>query len=126
MNDGSGIKKKKGLLKEWSLLLETFQEENQIKQKFLKTVKNKILKSTDLNQRSFDLSQKRKEIYLKIESIKNKIDFLIQRIENRQLVYLKSDDIEQEIQILNHEGDLLSNQLVSIDLESKELRVVVS
>lgn len=115
MNDGSS-----SLRQEWSILIQSFIEEDDPE-----TLKNKeeLLSLEEIQAYSRLLSQKRKALNRQIENIKSTIHEKNLTIENLVLVKSDTADILNEIEKLNEQGELLSQDLLKLDQKARSLRI---
>jgi uncharacterized coiled-coil DUF342 family protein len=132
MNDGSSNGKNKSLRSEWSILVQSFVEDELIEeavdknQKLIGQLKSQGLAFEDLKAYSKQLSVERKSINNQIEDIKNSIDDKHQTIENLILVKSDTSDVLAEIEELNRLGEQLSKKMSQIEKKSKSLRLAES
>lgn len=132
MNDGSSNVKNKSLRSEWSILVQSFVEDELIEnavdknQKLIGQLKSQGLTFDDLKAYAKHLSIERKSINNQIEDIKNTIDDKHQTIENLILVKSDTSDVLAEIEELNSLGEQLSKKMSQIEKKSKSLRLVES
>jgi chromosome segregation ATPase len=110
----------KGLRAEWSLLVHSFLEENaqpalidQLKASELSIEEIKVIKK--------ELSSKRKKMNQSIEKIKIKIEQVSSVIENLALVGSDPAGLLKEIDFLSHEGEKISEEVMSLDHKIKKL-----
>ena len=115
MSDGPS-----SLRQQWSILIQSFIEEDDPE-----TLKNKeqMLSLEEIKAYSRLLSERRKSINQQIEEIKLLIDERNLTVEN--LILVKSDTAEvlKEIEDLNQQGEVLSQELLKLDQKSRSLRI---
>lgn len=132
MNEGDSLEKNKSLLSEWSILIQSFVEEdfaenlNHKNQKLIGQLKSQGLTFDDLKAYAKYLSVERKSINNQIEDIKKAIDDKQQTIENLILVKSDTSDVLKEIDDLNRLGEQLSKKMNQIEKKSKSLRLAES
>lgn len=132
MNDGSGSIKNKSLRSEWSILVQSFVEDDSVEdttdknQKLIGKLKSQGLTFEDLKAYAKHLSIERKSINNQIEDIKNSIEDKNQTIENLILVKSDTSDVLAEIDELNQLGEQLSKKMNQIEKKSKSLRLAES
>lgn len=132
MNDGSGKGKNNSLRSEWSILIQSFVEEDSVEDisdknhNLIGQLKSQGLTFQDLKAYAKHLSMERKSINNQIEAIKNSIDNKHQTIENLILVKSDTSNILAEIEALNEQGEQLSNKMTQIERKSKSLRLAES
>lgn len=132
MNDGSGKEKNNSLRTEWSILIQSFVEEDSVEdtadknQKLIGHLKSQGLTFQDLKAYSKHLSVERKSINNQIEDIKNTIEDKHQTIENLILVKSDTSDVLAQIEELNDLGQELSKKMTQIERKSKSLRLAES
>lgn len=123
MNDGSRKVKSSGLRNEWSILIQSFVEDDiESRHTVINQLKEQGLTFEDFQKYSKHLSQQRKSINNQIEDLKNQIDDRYQTIENLILVKSDTTEVLQEIEDLNALGEKLSKQMEQVDQKSKALR----
>ncbi len=115
MNDDSG-----SLRQQWSILINSFIEEDS-EEKLLK-LKSLNLSFDEIQDYSKELSQQRKFLNQKIEHIKEQIDEKYAIIETLQLVKSDISEVVKEIEDLNRQGEVLSQEMVKMERKSKSLR----
>lgn len=132
MNDGSGKEKNKSLRSEWSILVQSFVEDDSTddstdkNHSLIGKLKSQGLTFDDLKAYAKHLSVERKKINNQIEDIKNTIDNKQQTIENLILVKSDTSDVLAEIEELNSLGEQLSKKMNQIEKKSKSLRLAES
>ncbi len=132
MNDGSSGTKNKSLRSEWSILVQSFVEDDSVEdtadknQKLIGKLKSQGLTFEDLKAYAKHLSIERKSINNQIEDIKNSIEDKNQTIENLILVKSDTSDVLAEIDELNQLGEQLSKKMSQIEKKSKSLRLAES
>lgn len=120
MNDG--ISSPKGLRDEWSLLLHSFLEENsEEKFQLLERLKSSDLSDDQIKIIKKDLSSKRKKMNQSIEKIKIKIEQVNAVIENLELVGSDTSGLLKEIDFLSHEGEKISEEMMTLDQKIRKL-----
>lgn len=119
MNDG--ISSPKGLRDEWSLLLHTFLDENSNSEGIIDQLKSSELTSEQIKGMRKDLSSRRKKMNQSIEKIKIKIDQMSSVIENLELVGSDTAGLNKEIDMLNNEGEKISEEVMALDSKIKKL-----
>lgn len=133
MNDGSDSVKNSTLKNEWSILVQSFIEDDLSledpmarSQRMIHRLKSEGLTFQDLKAYAKHLSHERKSVNNQIEEIKQAIEEKHQTIEN--LILVKSDTAEvlKEIEELNGLGQQLSQQMEQINRKVKSLRMVES
>ncbi len=123
--DSSQLPHKQGLKNEWALLVHSFVESSEeVKPTLLERIQKSGLKPADLSLHTKTLSQKRKSLNLQIEAIKSKIDRLIIVSENLELVGSNTDGIHEDIQMLDHEGEKLSEEAILLEKKIKKIREI--
>lgn len=132
MNDGSGKDKNSSLRSEWSILVQSFVEDDSVEditdknQKLIENLKNQGLTFQDLKAYAKHLSAERKSINVQIEDIKNALYNKQQTIENLILVKSDTSGVIAEMDELNDLGEELSKKMTQIERKSKSLRLVES
>ncbi len=123
--DSSQLLHKQGLKNEWALLVHSFVESSEdVKPTLLEKIQKSGLKTADLSLHTKALSQNRKSLNLQIEAIKSKIDRLIIVSENLELVGSSTDGIHEDIQMLDHEGEKLSEEVIALEKKIKKIREI--
>lgn len=122
MNDGSKYLKTNSLLHEWSILIQSFIEEDTPYEKSSQP-KGQRIDFDDIKSYSRHLSQKRKDINKKIEEIKAAIENCQSTLENLILVHSETSAVLNEIEELNHQGEVLSQEMIKIDQKVRSLRI---
>ncbi len=123
--DSSQLPQKQGLKNEWALLVHSFVESSEdVKPTLLEKIQKSGLKPADLSLHTKTLSQNRKSLNLQIEAIKSKIDRLVIVSENLELVGSNTDGIHEDIQMLNHEGEKLSAEVIELEKKIKKVREI--
>jgi archaellum component FlaC len=130
MNDGPKSGKNNSLRSEWSILVQSFVEDDQLAEnaadkthKLIGQLKSQGLTFEDLKAYAKNLSVERKNINNQIEHIKKAIESKQQTIENLILVKSDTSEILAEIEELNHLGEQLSKKMNQVDRKAKTLRL---
>jgi len=124
-NINSGQPISSTLAAEWSLLLHSFAEaDSDQKEKLLNNIKTIGLDANSLKNIKKSLSDQRRQMNQRMESIKTHIDELHAVIENLELVKSDPEDIQKQIHQLIAEGEQISEQVVLIEKELKRIREV--
>ena len=124
-NINSGQPISSTLAAEWSLLLHSFAEaDSDQKEKLLNNIKTIGLDANSLKNIKKSLSDQRRQMNQRMESIKTHIDELHAVIENLELVKSDPEDIQKQIHQLITEGEQISEQVVLIEKELKRIREV--
>ena len=132
MNDGSRNEKNNSLRSEWSILIQSFIEDDVIdlevdkNHKLLDQLKAQGLTFDDLQTYAKHLSVERKSINNRIEDVKKSIENKHQTIENLILVHSETSGVLGEIEALNGLGEQLSKKMSQIEKKSKSLRLAES
>lgn len=119
MNDGS--RSFNGLREEWSLLVHSIIDDTNEPSEKSEKLNLQELSLEQIKSVRSDLSQQKKLLHLKIENIKNRIDLLGSIIENLELVGSDPDQIMIEIQLLNDEGQTISDEIAKLDSKIKKI-----
>ncbi len=123
--DSSQLPQNQGLKNEWALLVHSFVESSEdVKPTLLEKIQKSGLKPADLSLHTKTLSQNRKSLNLQIEAIKSKIDRLVIVSENLELVGSNTDGIHEDIQMINHEGEKLSAEVIELEKKIKKVREI--
>jgi hypothetical protein len=118
MNDGS--RNFSGLREEWSLLVHSIIDDNVQTEKIDKAnLQNLSLDQIKIVKR--ELSDQRKNLNLKIEHIKGRIEHAVSVIENLELVGSDPDEIKSEIEDLNIEGEKISSEIAALDMKLNKI-----
>lgn len=123
MSDGSRDSKTSSLRQEWSILIQSFIEEDSLSSETPVKNKEQILSFEELKTYSRHLSQKRKALNKQIEEIKSNIEERNLTIENLLLVKSDTSETLKEIEKLNQQGEALSQELVKLDQKTRSLRI---
>lgn len=124
-NTHSGQPVSSSLAAEWSLLLHSFAEaDSDQKEKLLNNIKTIGLDANSLKNIKKSLSDQRRQMNQRMESIKTHIDELHAVIENLELVKSDPEDIQKQIHQLIAEGEQITEQVVLIEKELKRIREV--
>ena len=124
-NTNSGQPISSTLAAEWSLLLHSFAEaDSDQKEKLLNNIKTIGLDANSLKNIKKNLSDQRRQMNQRMETIKTHIDELHAVIENLELVKSDQEDIQKQIHQLITEGEQISEQVVLIEKELKRIREV--
>ena len=132
MNDGSRNEKNNSLRSEWSILIQSFVEDEVIElevdknHKLMVQLKAQGLSFDDLKTYAKHLSVERKSINNQIEDVKKSIENKHQTIENLILVHSETSSVLTEIEELNGIGEQLSKKMSQIEKKSKSLRLAES
>ena len=113
MNDGPS--NFGGLQKEWSLLVHSFLDQAPKDKKIISKLNPQALSLDQIGIVKKDLSQQRKILNQKIETINSQIDKLTGIIENLKLVGSETSEFHDEIDLLHLQGEKISNQIYSIE-----------
>ena len=112
--DGSSQKKKsfvEGLKSEWSLLWGTLEPEtSEVDLKEIEPLNAEQLKAI-----SKILSQDRKRVYQKIETLNKEVELNSAKLESLKLVGSESTDTLERLNLLADQGQSLSNELAKLD-----------
>ena len=129
MNDGSDQGNNSNLRREWSILVQSFVEDEQVtidtedkNSHLIENLKSQGLTFEDFKLYSKHLSVERHSLNNQIEEIKKSIEDKQQTIENLVLVSSDPTKIIQEIENLNELGEQLSQKMILIEIKSKNLR----
>ena len=113
------------LAAEWSLLLHSFAEaDSEQKEKLIHNIKSSGLDAMALKAHKKSLSDERKKLNQRMETIKSSIDDLHSIIENLELVKSDPEDIQNQIHQLIIEGEGLSEKVFQIEKEIKRIREI--
>ncbi len=129
MNDGSRNEKNNSLRSEWSILIQSFVEDDVVdlevdkNHKLIAQLKAQGLTFDDLKSYAKHLSVERKSINNQIEVVKKSIESKQQTIENLILVHSETSGVLTEIEKLNGLGKNLSQKMSQIEKKSKSLRL---
>ena len=132
MNDSSRNEKNNSLKSEWSILIQSFVEDDVIElevdrnHKMIEQLKAQGLTFDDLKTYAKYLSVERKSINNQIEDVKKSIENKHQTIENLILVHSETSGVLTEIVELNELGEKLSKNMSQIEKKSKALRLAES
>lgn len=122
MNDG--IISPKGLRDEWSLLLHTFLDDSSETKKsdeMITQMKASPLTLDQIKGMRKDLSSKRKKMNQSIEKLKSKIEQMSNVVDNLELVGSDTTGLVKEINMLNNEGEQISEEIIVLDQKIKKL-----
>ncbi|AGH96465.1 hypothetical protein [Pseudobdellovibrio exovorus] len=122
MNDG--IISPKGLRDEWSLLLHTFLDDSSEAKKsdeMITQMKASPLTLDQIKGMRKDLSSKRKKMNQSIEKLKSKIEQMSNVVDNLELVGSDTTGLVKEINMLNNEGEQISEEIIVLDQKIKKL-----
>lgn len=122
MSEGSRDSKTSSLRQEWSILIQSFIEEDNLSDTPNRN-KEQILSFAEIKAYSRHLSEKRKTLNKQIEEIKETIEERQVTLENLILVKSDTSDILQEIEKLNQQGETLSQELLKLDQKTRSLRI---
>lgn len=119
----SDVSAKKTLRTEWSLLVESFIDDSE-----LEVTKNKLnLKGLSLEfviEQIKELSGQKKILFQKIEKIKNEIEQQQAIHENLLLVGSDTQEINFQLDKLQEQGQLISEEIQKIDEKLKKMRAL--
>jgi len=119
----SDVSAKKTLRTEWSLLVESFIDDSE-----LEVTKNKLnLKGLSLEfvvEQIKELSGQKKILFQKIEKIKNEIEQQQAVHENLLLVGSDTQEINFQLDKLQEQGQLISEEIQKIDEKLKKMRAL--
>jgi len=119
----SDVSTKKTLRTEWSLLVESFIDDSE-----LEVTKNKLnLKGLSLEfvvEQIKELSGQKKILFQKIEKIKNEIEQQQAIHENLLLVGSDTQEINFQLDKLQEQGQLISEEIQKIDEKLKKMRAL--
>lgn len=118
MYDGSSPK---GLRDEWSLLLHSFLDDESQATDLMARVRSQPMSVEQIKLVRKELSSKRKKMNQSIEKIKIKIEQVSTVIENLELVGSETAGLHQEIDFLSHEGEKISEEVLSLDRKIRKL-----
>ena len=110
-----------GLKEEWSLLLHSFLENESNKYSLSAKLKDTTLSFEQMKALKKDLSLRRKKLNQSIEKIKIKIDQVMVVIDNLKLVGSDTTGLLKEIDFLNHEGEKISEEILSLDSKIRKI-----
>ena len=113
MNDGPS--NFSGLQKEWSLLVHSFLDQAPKDKKIISKLNPQALSLDQIGIVKKDLSQQRKILNQKIETINLQIDKLSGIIENLKLVGSETSEFHDEIDLLHLQGEKISSQIYSVE-----------
>ena len=113
MNDGPS--NFSGLQKEWSLLVHSFLDQAPKDKKIISKLNPQALSLDQIGIVKKDLSQQRKILNQKIETINLQIDKLSGIIENLKLVGSETSEFHDEIDLLHQQGEKISSQIHSVE-----------
>ncbi len=123
--DSSRVPEKHGLKNEWSLLVHSFIESSdQEKETVLQKIHKSGLTKSDLKNHTKIFSLARKNLNLRIEKIKSEIDRLSSVTINLELVGSNTESVQQQIDMLNSEGENLSLEVSYIEKKIKKIREI--
>lgn len=124
MEDDSRNSIVKSLKNEWSLFWESIagegDEENTDKLLPLESGTLRVLSLEDLRMITFDLSQNRKVLNQRLESLQKEIELNSAKLESLRLIGAPTEEILQRINELHDQGQRLTHEL---DELNKQLRV---
>lgn len=122
MNDEDHSSPPKGSLKsEWTLLLESFIEDDIPIAKKIKGLPQVFIQETMRN-----LSEQKKSLFQKIESVKEQIEETQTVIENLQLVGSDTQEAFEKIAQLHDEGKNLTELVFDLDKKIKKVRILTN
>ena len=121
MDDGSSKSIVMSLKNEWSLFWESITGDNVPADAF-ETGKLEVLTPAQLQEITRSLSQDRKRIHQKIETLNKELDLNAIKLESLRLVGGPEDDTLRRIVELNDIGQFLSDQLQKLDEKIKATR----
>ncbi|MGZ3748955.1 MAG: hypothetical protein ACXWRE_15835 [Pseudobdellovibrionaceae bacterium] len=111
----------KNLKNEWALFWESIAGEGQVGDAF-ETGKLEVLTRDQLNDIIKALSQDRKQLNQKLESLHKEIELNSAKLESIRLVGGRDEDVLKRINELSDMGQLLSEQLTKLDEKIKLTR----
>ncbi len=108
---------------EWTLLLNSFVNDNEkVEKKDSQKLKELFQSVSHSDDYAKNLSLNKHHFYQKIEDIKVQIDEITQIIENLKLVGSSTDDLNLELDRLNHQGETISLEIHDIESKIKKIR----
>lgn len=116
MGDDSSRSIVKTLKNEWSLLLEVFQGEEKDE------VPLEIIGRDEIKEMTKSLSEDRKKVNQKIESISKEIDLNMAKLESLRLVGAEEESTLNRINELNDLGQSMSEALAKLDAKLRNVR----
>jgi hypothetical protein len=122
MNDDGSRSIVKGLKNEWALFWESIAGEGTSQDAF-ETGKLEVLNADQLHEITKALSQDRKRINQKLESLNKELELNSAKLEGLRLVGGAYDDTIKRISELNDIGQILSEQLHKLDEKIRWTRV---
>ena len=120
MNDYGSHNSQKGTLKsEWTLLLDSFVEEENPKATVIQGLPQEFIQET-----MRDLSEKKHSLFQQIEGVKAQIEETHVVIENLQLVGSDTQDAHDRIADLHEQGAALTETIHTLDKKIKKVRTL--
>lgn len=120
MNDDGSHNSQKGTLKsEWTLLLDSFVEEENPKATVIQGLPQEFIQET-----MRDLSEKKHSLFQQIEGVKAQIEETHVVIENLQLVGSDTQDAHDRIADLHEQGAALTETIHTLDKKIKKVRTL--
>lgn len=124
MGDGSSRSIVKSLKKEWSLLLEVFQGEEE-SEKTANTFNFSNMEALDLDQVreiTKGLTEDRKKLNQKLETLSKELDLNSAKLESLRLVGGNEEETFKRIQELNDLGQAMAEAMAKLDKKLREAR----
>lgn len=122
MGDDSSKSILKSLKNEWSLFLEAFQGEEENKKSENEELEIEPLDLEQIRQLTKALSDDRKKLNQKLESLSKEIDLNSAKLESLRLVGKEDQVVLQRIHELHDLGQGLAQAVTKLDLRLREMR----
>ncbi|MFS4458636.1 hypothetical protein [Bdellovibrio sp. HCB2-146] len=122
MGDDSSRSIINALKNEWSLFWDAFQKEEKSESEELLTEKPEVMSLDQAREIAKALSEDRKKINQKLESLSKEIELNSAKLEGLRLVGGSEDDTIKRIEELNDLGQVMAVSLAKLDLKLRTLR----
>ena len=124
MGDDSSRSIVKSLKKEWALFLEAFQgdEADETKEDGFDKAQVEVLDMDKIRQLTRALTEDRKKINQKLETLNKELDLNSAKLESLRLVGGSEDETIDRIHELNDLGQKMAEALMKLDSKLKDIR----